>query len=256
MWRRDGYSEKNHTIQVFHTAHIVLDRDGSSNVTTHDIKAFARQLYFPVYNFYLFFFVTINPEWEHCPLTPKYRLFAFLLNTSREKSLHLKLLVWLCIVPVPHLTAYYCWLEQRGGVAICVIVPQPEDLCSISPDNQYPTYRGALHQDFLQATGLHLWRDAGWAGTNPDRVWQSDATYCLWLNFPDVALANHIRATLKPGSLLSTVFSTVSEKTKMLLPRWSPLSPLSTYYLTRNCRHVESKVNRFLNWICIIRLQL
>lgn len=110
---------------------------------------------------FFFFFVTINPEWEHCPLTPKYRLFAFLLNTSREKSLHLKLLVWLCIVPVPHLTTYYRWLEQRGGVAICVIVLQPEDLCSISPDNQYPTYRGALHQDFLQATGLHLWRDAG-----------------------------------------------------------------------------------------------
>lgn len=51
--------KKNHTIQVFHTAHIVLDRERNSNVTSHYSKAFVllnmRQLHFPASLFFFFF---------------------------------------------------------------------------------------------------------------------------------------------------------------------------------------------------------
>lgn len=149
LWRRDGYSEKSHTIQVFHTAHIVLDRERNSNVTLHYIEAFVllntRQLHFPMYSFSYWqsrertLSVTTAKWPEHC-------LVTFLSNIS-EKSLDLNVEVLLRIVPASHLTIYCCWLHQQGGVVIGVMMLQPQGLGSIPSDSQDPPCWGALQQD-------------------------------------------------------------------------------------------------------------
>lgn len=68
VWRRDGYSEKSHTIQAFHTAHIVLERERNSNVTSHYIKAFVRpnmrQLFSSIL-FFCFFFLLLAIQQEN-----------------------------------------------------------------------------------------------------------------------------------------------------------------------------------------------
>lgn len=68
--------KKNHTIQAFHTAHIVLDRETNSNVTSHYIKAFVlpnmRQLFSSIlFSFFFSFFVIGNPARELCLLLPR-----------------------------------------------------------------------------------------------------------------------------------------------------------------------------------------
>lgn len=116
-------------------------------------------------------FVTGNPVREHCLLPPRNdpsTVSAHFFQTFQEKKIWLS--VWLCIVPVPHLTIYCCWLDQQGGVVIGVTVLQPEDLGSISLDSQSPPCWGALQQDFLPATGMQLWGDAVLTKINPDKT--------------------------------------------------------------------------------------
>lgn len=86
-------------------------------------------------------FVTGNPVREHCLLPPRNdpsTVSAHFFQTFQEKSLDLNISVLLCIVPVPHLTIYCCWLDQQGGVVIGVTVLQPEGLGSIPLDSPNP----------------------------------------------------------------------------------------------------------------------
>lgn len=136
----DGFSEKSHTIQVFHTAHIVLDRERNSNVTSHYISAFVllnmSQPLFPSYNF-----LTGNPVREHCLLPPRNgpgTVAGHFFQTFQEIFFDLNISALLCIVQVPHLTIYCFWLNQRGGVVIGVTVLQPDGLGSIPLDSQNP----------------------------------------------------------------------------------------------------------------------
>lgn len=78
-------------VQVFHTGHIVLDRDGSSDVTAGDIKSlfffFWRSV--PFSNEVFFFtpsFFSVGPRVRTPSAKAEWRLFAFLFNTSRETA--------------------------------------------------------------------------------------------------------------------------------------------------------------------------
>lgn len=154
MWRRDGYSEKkNHTIQAFHTAHIVLDRERNSNVTLHYIKAFVlpnmRQLFSSIF-FFFFLLLAIQRKTFVCycremtqAQSPRIS-FKHFKREKKKKNLHLNISLRLRIVPVPHWTIYCCWLGQQGGVVFGVTVLQPEDLDSISRDSWNPPCWGAL----------------------------------------------------------------------------------------------------------------
>lgn len=108
---------------------------------------------FSIWGSYFFqhtIFVTGNPVREHCLLPPRNdpsTVSAHFFQTFQEKSLDLHISVRLCIVPVPHLTVYCCWLDQQGGVVIGVTVLQPEGLGSIPLDSQNPPCWGALQQD-------------------------------------------------------------------------------------------------------------
>lgn len=61
--------KKNHTIQAFHTAHIVLDRETNSNVTSHYIKAFVlpnmRQLFSSILFSFFFLFLLLAIQREN-----------------------------------------------------------------------------------------------------------------------------------------------------------------------------------------------
>lgn len=154
--------KKNHTIQAFHTAHIVLDRERNSNVTLHYIKAFMlpnmRQLFSSISFF--FFFVIGNPAKDLCLLLPRndpsavsaYFFQTFQEREKKKNNLHLNISLRLRIVPVPHWTIYCCWLGQQGGVVFGVTVLQPEDLDSISRDSWNPPCWGALR--------IHGYKDA------------------------------------------------------------------------------------------------
>lgn len=85
----------------------------------------------------------------------------------KKNPLILNISVLLCIVPVPHLTIYCCWLDQQGGVVIGVTVLQPEGLGSIPLDSQNPPCWGALQQDmeFLPAAGMQFRLTLAWRGT-------------------------------------------------------------------------------------------
>lgn len=150
MWHRDGYSEKNPTIQAFHTAHVVLDRERNSKVTSHYIKAFMlpnmRQLFSSIL-FCFFFLLAVQRENFVCycrEMTQAQSLRISFKHFKRKKPLHLNISLRLRIVPVPHWTIYCCWPGQQGGVVFGVTVLQPEDLDSISRDSWNPPCWGAL----------------------------------------------------------------------------------------------------------------
>lgn len=153
--------KKNHTVQAFHTAHIVLDRETNSNVTSHYIKAFVlpnmRQLFSSILFsfFFLFLLLAIQRENFVCycrEMTQAQSPCISFKHFKRKKNLHLNISLRLRIVPVPHWTIYCCWLSQQGGVVFGVTVLQPEDLDSISRDSWNPPCWGALR--------IHDYKDA------------------------------------------------------------------------------------------------
>lgn len=152
--------KKNRTIQAFHTAHIVLDRERNSNVTLHYIKAFMlpnmRQLFSSIFFFLLLAiqrktFVCYCREMTQAQ-SPRISFKHFKRERKKKNNLHLNISLRLRIVPVPHWTIYCCWLGQQGGVVFGVTVLQPEDLDSISRDSWNPPCWGALR--------IHGYKDA------------------------------------------------------------------------------------------------
>lgn len=148
----DTLKKKNHTIQAFHTAHIVLDRERNSNVTLHYIKAFVlpnmRQLFSSIFFFFLLLAIQRKTFVCYCremtqAQSPRIS-FKHFKREKKKKNLHLNISLRLRIVPVPHWTIYCCWLGQQGGVVFGVTVLQPEDLDSISRDSWNPPCWGAL----------------------------------------------------------------------------------------------------------------
>lgn len=87
---------------------------------------------FSIWGSYIFqrtIFGAGNPAREHCLLPPRNdpsTVSAHFFQTFQEISRDLNISVRLCIVPVPHLTIYCCWLDQQGGVVIGVTVLKPE----------------------------------------------------------------------------------------------------------------------------------
>lgn len=79
-------------VQVFHTGHIVLDRDGSSDVTVGDIKSFFFLAVGSIFQrgflglFFHSFLFSVGPRVRTPSAKAEWRLFAFLFNTSRETA--------------------------------------------------------------------------------------------------------------------------------------------------------------------------
>lgn len=131
-------------VQVFHTAHIVLDRDGSSDVTSGDIKSF------------------FSGGWLHFPAVFFLCALLFLLIPS-ENSVRQGRVPSRCI-SLKHLEGKGPFMsDAECGSALCpshiqprVIIGQTSRLLlpfvclgSLSHDSQYPPDRSSLHQDFF-----------------------------------------------------------------------------------------------------------